>query len=579
MKNKKIYFLSFFFFIFNAGHAQNLVPNGSFEGYSICPVTLNGSLTPLSQIEHLYNWVQATIENPDYFNTCASAITVNSVNVPNNVMGSEYAHSGNGYLGIVADHGGTGQEYIEVPLTINLLNGRKYYFEMYVSLAEASCYTSSIGAYFSNSQISDTITTYLNYSPQITSNLITNKSGWTKVSGFYQASGGEKYLTIGNYGGMTMTWAGLPCWNPLEFSYLYIDDVYLVDTCLATQKYDTALCSSSVPLTLNTLHLLTAANYLWNTAATTPSIQITQPGTYWVKYSNLTCLYTDTIKVFDSSLTVSLGPDTFLCNTTSIPITLSSRHYPHDHFIWQNLSSGSLQTLSTDTFLNVIIPGEYMVKVSNTYCSKRDTINVAYVIASDVISDIHTCNNAIFPLKLSATTAKANNYLWSNNSTDSFIIVNDTGLFWVRMNKNSCIVGDTIRVTNTNLAKPDLGSDTTLCAIPSLTLHANVVADSYSWFYNNTYLGTSLLPSLNINNNGFYIVEANKANCKTRDTILVSFKPKPQINLGNDTLLCYNTTLLLQANSNSNVNGLTYKWQDGDTLPYYKVTSAGIYWI
>jgi gliding motility-associated-like protein len=49
----------------------------------------------------------------------------------------------------------------------------------------------------------------------------------------------------------------------------------------------------------------------------------------------------------------------------------------------------------------------------------------------------------------------------------------------------------------------------------------------------------------------------------------------PAINLGNDTVACQGTTILLNATS----IGATYIWQDGSTAPVYNVLQSGNYFV
>ena len=55
--------------------------------------------------------------------------------------------------------------------------------------------------------------------------------------------------------------------------------------------------------------------HFWSTTATTPSVKITTPGTYWVKVTdNNLCTNTDTVKIKQAPLpSVNLGHDTILC--------------------------------------------------------------------------------------------------------------------------------------------------------------------------------------------------------------------------------------------------------------------------
>jgi len=57
------------------------------------------------------------------------------------------------------------------------------------------------------------------------------------------------------------------------------------------------------------------------------------------------------------------------------------------------------------------------------------------------------------------------------------------------------------------------------------------------------------------------------------DEIEVEFVPVPTVNLGNDTSLCPDETLLLDAT----FPDATYLWQDGSTQAFFNVTEAGTY--
>jgi gliding motility-associated-like protein len=76
-------------------------------------------------------------------------------------------------------------------------------------------------------------------------------------------------------------------------------------------------------------------------------------------------------------------------------------------------------------------------------------------------------------------------------------------------------------------------------------------------------------------NSGNYVLTIKDATNFT-DTVYVAVLniPPPILNLGNDTTLCSNQTLLL----NPNLAGASYRWQDNSTNSTYNVTNAGKYW-
>jgi hypothetical protein len=222
----KTILIAFAFSISGIGiQAQNLVANSSFETTTSCP-------DDLDQLGYAAPWVNPTANTPDYFNSCASS----NAGVPANVLGVQNARTGQAYAGIgigIPTPNDERREYIQCKLTDTLLAGKKYCVEFFVSLSDSSMTAiDRIGMYFSSAPIHDYSTiNYLDHDPQIESPagvVITETVDWYRVSGFITATGGETYITIGNFhsaaetsiGTMPGTWYG---------AYYYIDDVSVIE--------------------------------------------------------------------------------------------------------------------------------------------------------------------------------------------------------------------------------------------------------------------------------------------------------------------------------------------------------------
>src|SRR3990172_39296 len=106
------------------GYTQNLVPNPSFETYLNCPVGPG-------ETNQAAPWLQPTSAGTsDLFNVCNAPIFPGlpaPVGVPNNLLGSQPARTGNGYAGFYTiTPGNNYREYIQVPLTQALVVGKTY---------------------------------------------------------------------------------------------------------------------------------------------------------------------------------------------------------------------------------------------------------------------------------------------------------------------------------------------------------------------------------------------------------------------------------------------------------------------
>lgn len=114
----------------------------------------------------------------------------------------------------------------------------------------------------------------------------------------------------------------------------------------------------------------------------------------------------------------------------------------------------------------------------------------------------------------------------------------------------------------------DLGADTTLCTGQSLFLDAYRPGPSYLWQDGLTDSARTITAG------GIYWVELTNGCGSSLDSIVVTAEVFPDINLGNDTILCGNATLALDATTS---NG-TYIWQDGSMMAQFQVTTDGLYW-
>jgi hypothetical protein len=77
-------------------HAQNLVPNASFENFSSCP-------SDQGQIIRAVPWYSPTYylteSMSDLLNECSPPFPISIVNIPFNIWGYQYPRTGKGFAG------------------------------------------------------------------------------------------------------------------------------------------------------------------------------------------------------------------------------------------------------------------------------------------------------------------------------------------------------------------------------------------------------------------------------------------------------------------------------------------------
>jgi hypothetical protein len=292
----------------------------------------------------------------------------------------------------------------------------------------------------------------------------------------------------------------------------------------------------------------------------------TTPGNFKVTLlaTNSTCAdsISKIIHVYPLPL-VKLGNDTTICAGTSLAL-----HTGLDNTFDIYWSTGA----NTPSII-VNNPGIYWVNVFNpaTGCMKADTIQVFTYpnFGISLGSDQTICaGNSVI---LNPGYYSAASYSWSTNATTQSIPVTTSGVYSVTVtNSNGCKAADTAVVTVNPKPNINLGPDKTPCAGTSVVLDAGSYSGgSYQWSSGQTS------QTLTVTANGDYSVTVtNSFSCSDRDTINVSFKPNPTVNLGKDTALCNVSLFTLNAGYQS---GYTYYWSTAQNSQIINVASTGNY--
>jgi hypothetical protein len=213
----KIIFTILYLLIFNKESiGQNLIPNPSFEDFDTCPTQM-GSMMYCNEWHEIKN-------SPDYFNACSAS----AVSVPSNPLGSQYAHTGNAYCGMVCYYVvPNARECIETELTTLLIPAQKYFISFHLNLSGGYSYTkacnkigcklSTVPFVFDSIQIDNTPFFYTN-------TIVDDTEHWVQIMGSFIADSSYKYIAFGNFFEDVNT----DTLNLDTFSYIsyyYIDDV------------------------------------------------------------------------------------------------------------------------------------------------------------------------------------------------------------------------------------------------------------------------------------------------------------------------------------------------------------------
>ncbi|MBP5995266.1 MAG: T9SS type A sorting domain-containing protein [Crocinitomicaceae bacterium] len=176
--------------------------------------------------------------------------------------------------------------------------------------------------------------------------------------------------------------------------------------------------------------------------------------------------------------------------------------------------------------------------------------------------DISSCNNQA--ITLSGTGAV--NYFWNQNVSNGvpFTPTANTTYLVTGFNANGCSQWDETNVTLGQLSI-NAGQDVSVCPGDTVTLSASG-AQSYTW--NNSVNNNQAFV---VNQSGTYIATGVNGSCTDTDTLQITVLPLPQINAGNDTVLCAGGLVTLNA-----TGGQNYQWTNGvsNAVPFTAFNSA-----
>ncbi|MCD4744997.1 MAG: hypothetical protein K8R58_01720, partial [Bacteroidales bacterium] len=215
--------------------------------------------------------------------------------------------------------------------------------------------------------------------------------------------------------------------------------------------------------------------------------------------------------------------------------------------------------------------GSFNVKLISYFSTNIDTvINTIIINPSPEINlgnDTSLCYGDSLILNAGAGYES---YFWQDGSADSTYIAYTTGIYWVEVTDiNGCTAIDSIIITFFPLPEINLGNDTSFCYGEFIILNAGSGFISYLWqdgSTDSTYIADT---------SGIYWVKVTNPCGFAIDSIVITVFPSPEINLENDTSICFGDSLILNAGAGYE----SYLWQDGSTDSTYIVDTTGIYWI
>jgi gliding motility-associated-like protein len=148
--------------------------------------------------------------------------------------------------------------------------------------------------------------------------------------------------------------------------------------------------------------------------------------------------------------------------------------------------------------------------------------------------------------------------LLNPTSATPLVFPKNTTYYAVTLTENGCTGTDSVKVNVINSVSLDAGPDSTICLTDPVTMRPVTNGLYFNWqpasiFANNTLRNAVATPVAAITR---VQVTASVGKCRTTDSLILRTVPYPQVNAGNDSIICYADTVFL----NGSTNGTAYAW-------------------
>ena len=318
---------------------------------------------------------------------------------------------------------------------------------------------------------------------------------------------------------------------------------------------DTLLCPGQ-SFSLDVSHVF-SSGYTWSTGSDSSAITINTGAHYWVGLDYFCGVVSDSLLVQSiPDPTPTLGNDTALCPGDTLHINLPGTNIA---YTWHNGS--------TDSTMTVLAGDTVWVQATNFCGQAGDTLATTALSAPQIqiVGDSLACYGDSLSV---ADTTGSTSFLWSDSSTTSFILPTASGWYTVSATQFCGTATDSFYLASYIDPNFNLGPDTLLCDLDTFWLQTGQQG-THVWqdgSNNNTFP---------VQVSGAYSVTVNTQCGTMTDTINIQKYANPVVNLGLDTTLCVNDSLVLNAQN----NGSWYLWQDNSMDSTMVVYTENAYWV
>lgn len=300
-----------------------------------------------------------------------------------------------------------------------------------------------------------------------------------------------------------------------------------LQVCMSRKLYTSGLSDTVVKCNDDSVILRANANYLqyswqpnnFSIPINDSTLKVFPPVSYEYFFSAKTyrgCLIKDTVRItVNRSADILFPNDTSICFGDSIMLDAGSSFIS---YLWNDGTANRYKTI-TDT-------GDYSIEAKDgNQCVSKDSfrlIGLHPTPSVNIQQNQILCRGQTDRLFGGIHTS----YVWQDGSTSSVFLVQETGLYWVKVkNTFGCEGSDSVRILQiAEYPVNFINSDTSICFFESIYLKPIYQYASYLWSDGNT------TPFISVNRSGIYSLQVTDSNgCKGEEQVTVSEKDCPNV--------------------------------------------------